>query len=58
MNKNDAAAIAVLAKLGLRKEKELSPEQEAMYDLTVNGTEDEKFLDDAHRLFVNPPSQD
>lgn len=48
MNKKEAALIKVMAQMG--QQQELSPEQEELFQKTVNGTEQEKFIDDVHRL--------
>ena len=53
MNKTEAKLIKIMAELGY--EKQLSSEEEHMYNQTVNSTEEDKFVDDMYRLFVNIP---
>ena len=49
MNNKDALITKTLAELGLRKEPELTPEQEEMLQRAKNP--DDFFLDDVERLF-------
>ena len=56
MDKKDSAVIKALAELGLRKEKELSPEEEEALKRALDP--EEQFLDDVQRLFTHQPKED
>lgn len=49
MNKKDAEIIKVLSELGLRKDPELTPEQEQDLKRAINP--ENTFLDDVEKLF-------
>ena len=54
MNKKDSAAIKVLTQLGLRKQPQLTPEQEQQ--LTLAQDPGKQFLNDVEKLFKDPKS--
>lgn len=53
MNTKDAAVIAVLASLGLRKEAELTPEQEQLYKQAIDPDNDQWFLYNLEKFTVH-----
>lgn len=57
MNKHDASVIAILSKLGMRKDPSLTDQQEKDLYRAVHNTPHDDFLDNVEKLFTKPYNQ-